>query len=253
MIPLVPRTPRTIDLAVGERCQGPILRRQDNHRLDRHTAHGWVRSIGKRAGLGIVHPDMLRAAFIMAALVPAYRSATSNSPPATPTPHHDHLRPSAAELRPPRRLRRRCLRRQRLTDTTPIGTLRRGGPVSVARYRALVLGHFGSHRARPEPSFGRDRRWSRMVGNGARMRIRSRGRPCTAWRRRVAQKCGSSDTRQQPCRAQEGVVDAPCGRRARCVPLVCHLPRHLGPVLRSLLPGALRGMRVRTGGFRWKL
>ena len=28
----------------------------------------WVRSIGKRAGLGSVHPHMLRAGFIMAAL-----------------------------------------------------------------------------------------------------------------------------------------------------------------------------------------
>jgi integrase/recombinase XerD len=28
----------------------------------------WVHSIGRRAGLGSVHPDMLRAAFIMAAL-----------------------------------------------------------------------------------------------------------------------------------------------------------------------------------------
>jgi integrase/recombinase XerD len=68
MIPLVPRTARTIDLAVGERCQGPILRRQDSQRLDRRTAHRWVRSIGKRAGLGSVHPHMLRAGFIMAAL-----------------------------------------------------------------------------------------------------------------------------------------------------------------------------------------
>src|SRR5215472_4417588 len=34
----------------------------------RRTAHRWVRSIGKRAGLGAVHPHMLRAAFIMAAL-----------------------------------------------------------------------------------------------------------------------------------------------------------------------------------------
>jgi len=67
-IPLVPRTARTIDLAVGERCEGPILRRRDGQRLDRRTAHRWVRSIGKRAGLGAVHPHMLRAAFIMAAL-----------------------------------------------------------------------------------------------------------------------------------------------------------------------------------------
>jgi integrase/recombinase XerD len=67
-IPLVPRTARTIDLAIGERHEGPILRRQDGQRLDRRTAHRWVRSIGKRAGLGAVHPHMLRAAFIMAAL-----------------------------------------------------------------------------------------------------------------------------------------------------------------------------------------
>jgi integrase/recombinase XerD len=67
-IPLVPRTARTIDLVVGERHQGPILRRKDGQRLDRRTAHRWVRSIGKRAGLGVVHPHMLRAGFIMAAL-----------------------------------------------------------------------------------------------------------------------------------------------------------------------------------------
>jgi integrase/recombinase XerD len=68
VIPLVPRVVRTIDLALGERCDGPILHRHDGQRLDRRTAHRWVRSIGKRAGLGIVHPHMLRAAFIMAAL-----------------------------------------------------------------------------------------------------------------------------------------------------------------------------------------
>jgi integrase len=67
-IPLVPRTARTIDLAVGERTEGPILRRRDGVRLDRRTAHRWVRSIGKRAGLGSVHPHMLRSAFVMAAL-----------------------------------------------------------------------------------------------------------------------------------------------------------------------------------------
>jgi len=67
-IPLVPRTARTIDLAVGERHEGPILRRKDGQRLDRRTAHRWVRAIGKRAELGHVHPHMLRAGFIMAAL-----------------------------------------------------------------------------------------------------------------------------------------------------------------------------------------
>ena len=68
VIPLVPRVARTIDLVLGERCEGPILHRRDGERLDRRTAHRWVRSIGRRAGLGLVHPHMLRAAFIMAAL-----------------------------------------------------------------------------------------------------------------------------------------------------------------------------------------
>ena len=68
VIPLVPRVARTIDPALGEQSEGPILHRHDGQRLDRRTAHRWVRSIGKRAGLGIVHFHMLRAAFIMAAL-----------------------------------------------------------------------------------------------------------------------------------------------------------------------------------------
>jgi site-specific recombinase XerD len=68
LIPLVPRTARAIDLAIGERREGPILVRQDGRRLDRRTAHRWVQSMGKRAGLGLVHPHMLRAGFIMAAL-----------------------------------------------------------------------------------------------------------------------------------------------------------------------------------------
>ena len=68
VIPLVPRAARTVDLAIGERTKGPILRRKDGSRLDRRTAHRWVRSIGKQAGLTAVYPHMLRSAFIMAAL-----------------------------------------------------------------------------------------------------------------------------------------------------------------------------------------
>ncbi len=68
IIPLVPRTARTLDLVKGERTTGPLLRRQDHTRLDRRTAHRWTQAIGKRAGLGHVHPHMLRSAFIMAAL-----------------------------------------------------------------------------------------------------------------------------------------------------------------------------------------
>ncbi len=64
VIPLVPRTARTIDLAVGERSSGPILRRSDGQRLGRRTAQRWVRSIGRRAGLSHVHPHMLRTSLI---------------------------------------------------------------------------------------------------------------------------------------------------------------------------------------------
>src|SRR5919205_1390151 len=52
VIPHVPRTARTIGLAIGERTAGPILLRHDGQRLDRRTAHRWVCSIAKRAGLG---------------------------------------------------------------------------------------------------------------------------------------------------------------------------------------------------------
>ena len=118
-VPLVPRTARTIDLAVGERHEGPILRRRDGHRLDRRTAHRWVRSIGKRAGLGAVHPHMLRAAFIMAALdagVPLrdVQIAARHADPRTTT-IYDRRRQNFEP--PPRRLRRRRLRRRGLTPS----------------------------------------------------------------------------------------------------------------------------------------
>jgi integrase/recombinase XerD len=68
-IPLAPRTARAIDLAVGERCEGPILCGADGDRLDRHAASRVVRRIARRAGLTKrVGPHTLRHAFITAAL-----------------------------------------------------------------------------------------------------------------------------------------------------------------------------------------
>jgi integrase/recombinase XerD len=37
-IPLAPRTARAVDLAIGERLDGPIFTGPDGHRLDRHAA-----------------------------------------------------------------------------------------------------------------------------------------------------------------------------------------------------------------------
>jgi integrase/recombinase XerD len=97
-IPLVPRTARTIDLAIAERTSGPILHRHNGSRLDRRTAHRWVRSIAKRAGIGAVHPHLLRAAFIMCALeagVPLreVQIAATHADPRTTTVY-DHRRQS---------------------------------------------------------------------------------------------------------------------------------------------------------------
>jgi integrase/recombinase XerD len=49
-IPLAPRTARAIDLAVAERCEGPIFLAPDGRRLDRHGAGRAVRRIALRAG-----------------------------------------------------------------------------------------------------------------------------------------------------------------------------------------------------------
>jgi len=49
-IPLAPRTARAIDLAIGERCAGPIFLAAEGRRLDRHGAARIVRHVARRAG-----------------------------------------------------------------------------------------------------------------------------------------------------------------------------------------------------------
>jgi integrase/recombinase XerD len=68
-MPLAPRFARAIDLAVGERLEGPIFVDHDGRRLDRHAAGRIVRRIARRAEIGKrVGPHTLRHAFITAAL-----------------------------------------------------------------------------------------------------------------------------------------------------------------------------------------
>jgi integrase/recombinase XerD len=68
-IPLAPRTARAIDLAIGERCEGPVFLISGGRRLDRHGAARIVRRVARRAGITkIVGPHTLRHAFITAAL-----------------------------------------------------------------------------------------------------------------------------------------------------------------------------------------
>ena len=62
-IPLAPRTARAIDLAIGERCAGPVFLAPDGRRLDRHGAARIVRQVARRAGITKnVGPHTLRHA-----------------------------------------------------------------------------------------------------------------------------------------------------------------------------------------------
>ena len=68
-VPLAPRTARAIDLAIGERSEGPIFPSADGGRLDRHGAARVVRRVARRAAIAKpVGPHTLRHAFITAAL-----------------------------------------------------------------------------------------------------------------------------------------------------------------------------------------
>ena len=68
-IPLAPRTTRALDLAIGERTEGPVFLAPDGQRLDRHGAGRIVRRIARQAGITKpIGPHTLRHAFITAAL-----------------------------------------------------------------------------------------------------------------------------------------------------------------------------------------
>jgi integrase/recombinase XerD len=97
--PLAPRTARAIDLAIGERCDGPTFLTPAGDRLDRHGAGRVVRRVARRAGLEkTIGPYTLRHAFITAALdagVPLrdVQEAASHADPRT-TMRYDRARAS---------------------------------------------------------------------------------------------------------------------------------------------------------------
>jgi integrase/recombinase XerD len=63
-IPLAPRTARAIDLATGERCDGPIFLAADGRRLDRHGAGRIVRRVRRRGRQASVWPGQAIASDI---------------------------------------------------------------------------------------------------------------------------------------------------------------------------------------------
>jgi len=97
--PLAPRTARAIDLAIGERLDGPIFLRPDGQRMDRHCASRIVRRVARRAAVDKpIGPHTLRHAFITAALdagVPLrdVQEAASHADPRT-TMRYDRARVS---------------------------------------------------------------------------------------------------------------------------------------------------------------
>jgi len=136
-IPLAPRTARAIDLAIGERTEGPIFLAADGRRLDRHRAGRIVRRVARRAGITKpIGPHTLRHAFITAALdagVPLrdVQEAASHADPRT-TMRYDRAR---GILGPARHLHRgRLCRRSR--PVTTVQQLRQQPQAGAAWYGA---------------------------------------------------------------------------------------------------------------------
>ena len=104
-IPLAPRTARAIDLAIGERSEGPVFLSTDSRRLDRHGARRMVRRVARRAGITKpVGPHTLRHAFITAALdagvsLRDVQEAASHADPRT-TMRYDRARGSCDGMPP---------------------------------------------------------------------------------------------------------------------------------------------------------
>jgi site-specific recombinase XerD len=99
IVPLAPRTARTVYLAVGERDTGPIFIAGDGTRMNRHQGARMVRRLAKWAGIDKkISPHSLRHSFITAALdagVPLrdVQEAASHADPRT-TMRYDRARRS---------------------------------------------------------------------------------------------------------------------------------------------------------------
>jgi integrase/recombinase XerD len=89
-LPLAPRTARTVDLAIGERLDGPIFLRPDEQRMDRHCASRIVRRVARRAGVN--NPSGRTRC--------AKRSSPQPSTPASRFATSRRLRPTRIRARP---------------------------------------------------------------------------------------------------------------------------------------------------------
>lgn len=98
-IPLAPRTARALDLAIGERVEGPLFLGPTGDKMTRDAAARMVRRVAKAAGITKrIGPHSLRHSFITAALdagVPLrdVQEAASHADPRT-TMRYDRARQS---------------------------------------------------------------------------------------------------------------------------------------------------------------
>jgi integrase/recombinase XerD len=148
-IPLAPRTARAIDLAVGERADGPLFTAGDGRRLDRHGAARIVRRVTRRAGIS----KKGRPAHL-APRVHHRRARRRGPAPRRPggrlarrPAHHHALRPRPDQPRPPRHLHRRHLHRRSSQVALEIRSGRRRGQTG-RRSRRLPGAVTGTRRNR---------------------------------------------------------------------------------------------------------
>jgi integrase/recombinase XerD len=87
-VPLPPAVGRAVDRAIGDRDGGPILLNRAGTRMDRNAATRRLKHLATVAGVRMprMHPHMLRHTYVTTMLDAGVSSATSRSPPATPTP-----------------------------------------------------------------------------------------------------------------------------------------------------------------------
>ena len=141
-IPLAPRTARAIDLAIGERTDGPVFLAGDGRRLDRHGAGRIVRRVARRAGITKpvtpahaptrVHHRRARCRG------PAARRAGSRLP--CGPEDHDAIRPGPRQPGPARHLYCRRLRRRRRPIASASGQQFRLAAATVRRTAAMPSG-----------------------------------------------------------------------------------------------------------------
>jgi site-specific recombinase XerD len=193
-VPLAPRTARAIDLAIGERTEGPVFLAADGRRLDRHGAGRIVRATARRAGIGKpVTPHTLRHAFITAAQVSGIASDASFGS----SREHARPAPQRAALRRPRPAGAPCghgdlgLRRPPGSDATMMRLM----PLRRVHHRCAcwhrdASGSSQLHRVH--------HRWSRPAVPGRHRSCEGRAGP-PRYRPRHAPDLAASRSRCTPC------------------------------------------------------